>query len=542
MRDLFRLLAVAAMSLAIVGVAMIYSRGGDLVSVTQTVTDGVTGVVADVSQRIAGSEPVEETEPGYGLSLTRPGAARWAGLAGFPDQAEVSFPMPGGVHYLSGALNLHFDTHLAAHGDGLMTLSVNGSPRGQIVLDSGRSSHQVRIDLTPADLASNRVVLQMSGRGTTGAGQTCPGDAANSGSAVTLTPDSRLELSADQPPGDAIQALAAAPRPFVLIADGTPEGMAFAIWANQQFNRAGLSARLGEAGAGETPIRLSMLAGIADALGAVLVGQAAVDQVIAAAGEILPAPRAWPVSVGDLGAETTVKTFRGSRRWTIPFNAADLPGGALPEKFRLRMATTPLAKGNDWIIRIALNGNLIEARRLDGSTDAVALTFALPAERLLPRNALVLELVDTTPFESICGRADAQAQLLPESMMSDSAPASLAWASLIENLAAVPEVSFHARESLSPAQASRAGDLLATLLPRSMRLSPQADSPVVLSVTDRANLGRRLADIAPDTGIKAILPARGGGALTVAPVPSAEFGAALEWLGPNDVIILATGL
>src|SRR5690606_4482782 len=139
----------------------------------------------------------------------------WVGLAGFPDQSEITFPVPRDA-YLSGALDLVFDTQLAEHGDGLLTLSVNGTPRGQLVLDSGRHTHQARIELTAADLGGDRIALQMAGRGTTNSGQICPTDAANSGSAVTLTAASRLELVSATAPSDNTGVLLAAPGTLAL--------------------------------------------------------------------------------------------------------------------------------------------------------------------------------------------------------------------------------------------------------------------------------------------------------------------------------------
>jgi len=544
MRDLFRLIAVAAMSFAVVGVAMVYSRGGDLDTAMRSVATGVSDVVSDMGRMIGGEGAAEPGATGYPVTLARADAARWVGLAGFPDQAEIAFALPRG-HYLSGALDLGFDTQLTEHGDGLLTLSVNGTPRGQVVLDGGRATHRIRIELTPSDLAGNRIVLHMAGRGITNSGQLCPTDAANSGSAVTLTADSRLELIADQPLADAIGALVAAPRPLVIAPGAGGEDTALAVWTSQQLNRSGIAARLGQAGAGETPIVVAThavtAAGTASAN--VLAGQPAVDALVEAAGSAAPLPAAWPVGAADLGVETTVKTFRGSRRWTIPFNAADLPGGSLPERLGLRLKATPLAGGHDWIVRISLNGNLIEARRFPGTADTLALDLALPAERLLPRNALLVELVDTTPNEGICARGpDAQAQLLPETALFDTAPADAAWAGLIERLAAAPEIALQAASGLTPAQAGRAADLLGQILPRATRLRFDAEGPVRLVVTDRTGLARQLAALSAVAAIHAVLPAPAGGGLAAMQVPGAEFGAALERLGPDDVVILATGL
>lgn len=547
MRDLFRLIAIAVMSFVVVGVAMVYSRGGDIGTTFQALSQGVSGVAQDVGQMLGPDAVAAETKPeGHALSLARLDNARWVGLAGFPDQTEVSFPLPRGGQYLSGALDLVFDTQLTEHGDGLMTLSVNGTQRGQVVLDAGRATHQVRIALVPADLLGDRVVLHMAGRGTTNSGQICPTDAANSGSAVTLSADSRLNLEASEPLSDAIGALVVAPRPLVLSGQGE-EDMALTVWASQQLNRSGLATRLGLAGMGETAVLVSgngvaMAAGMAT--GNVLVGSAAVNQLAKAAG-MAPLPQAWPVGVADLGAETTVKTFRNSRRWTIPFAAADLPQGALPEQFNLRLKTTPLAGNNDWMVRVSLNGNLVETRRLAGTADTIALDIALPEARLLPRNSLVVELVDTTPNEGICTRApDAQAQLLPESSLVDTATASLDWAQLIEGLAKAPSVSLVVADGLSQAQAGRASDMLATILPRGAVMDFGGQGAVKLMVTSASGLGQAMAGLDQGATISAVLPVTGaaGATLSVLPVPGPTLGAALDALGQDDVVIIASGL
>lgn len=554
MRDLLRLVLVAVMSFAVVGVAMVYSRGGDLGTSVRSLGSGAAAFASTVSESIglaepAPASPVEaETAPTstHTLVLPRPNAAQWAGLAGFPDQAEVTFPLPRGQSFVSGALNLNFDTQLAEHGDGLLTLSVNGTPRGQIVLDSGRAQHQIRIALTPADLAGERIVLHMAGRGNTNSGQICPTDAANSGSAVTLSADSGLELQSDQPLADAVQALVIAPQPLVLSPGVSTGDMALTVWANQLFNRSGIAARIGTAGAGETPVTISQNAVLAAgvATGNSLTGKTAVDQVIAAMGATVMQPAAWPVSVADLGAETIVKSFRGSRRWTIPFNAVDLPGGGLPEQFRLRLKTTPLAGSNDWVVRISLNGNLIDTRRLPGATDTIAFDVPLPAERMLPANALVVELVDTTPNEGICTRGpDAQAQLQPESALLDSVGADAGWARLVEDLARSTDIGLDADAGLSAAQAARAGEMLSMVLPRKAVVRFDGMGTVKLSMVSRQGLAQYLSGQAAEASIQALLPgATGNAAPLLVDVPSAELGAALERLGPDDVVILISEL
>lgn len=550
MRDLLRLLILAVMSFAVVGVAMVYSRGGDFGIAIRTVGDGVAGLADSLGESMGLSEPSSShiaPDALYTVALSRPNATQWAGLAGFPDQSEVSFPLPRGYPRVAGALVLGFDTQLAEHGDGLMTLSVNGISRGQIVLDSGRAKHQIRIELTPVDLAGDRIVLHMAGRGNTNSGQICPTDAANSGSAVTLSPDSALELQFDRPLSDAVQALAVAPQPLVLQPNASEEDMALTIWANQRFNQHGIVARIGAAGTGETPVAISLNTEPAGGipLSNSLHGENAVDQVVEALGVSPIQPQNWPVSVAELGAETTVKSFRGSRRWTIAFNAVDLPGGGLPEQFRLRLKTTLLSGTNDWVVRLSLNGNLIETRRFAGTTDTIGFDVPLPAERMLPSNSLVVELVDTTPNDGICSRgADAQAQLQPESALIDMTSAKNGWAKLVENLAGLTEVGLEADSDLSLAQAAQVGAMLSAILPRDV--TPRFDGlgAVEVRMIGRQGLEQYLAGLGTDAIIKALVQSASAGNASpvLMEVSPTEPRSLLERLGPNDVAILISGL
>lgn len=538
MRDLFRLIAVGLVSFAIVGLAMVYTRGGDVRTAFKAVSDSVTGAVGDLAAPVTGTTTPEPAAT-HSLSIARPRAASWVGLAGFPDQSEIVFPVPKDGNYLSGALNLVFDTQLAEDGDGLLTLSVNNTPRGQLVLNAGRHTHQARIELTAADLGSDRIVLQMAGRGTTNSGQICPTDAANSGSAVTLTAESRLELVSLDAPADTVGVLLASPGTLALKPGPNAGDTALAIWANQQLLRAGIDARLSEGGPGETPVTVTSYAvtTTADDAANMVAGETAIASLVSAAGtRTLPLGNG-PVTVAELGAETLVKSFRGSRRWTIPFAAADMPGGRLPETFALRLKTTPLTGENDWMVRVTLNGNLIEAYRVAGSSDTLSFEVALPAERLLPANSIVVELVDTTPNEGICKRQpDAQAQLLPESQLIDTAPAPAGWAALIEELAASPSLALKA-EGLSLAQARNASELLSLVLPRNATMRFAGDAPMVLSAVARDAVTTALVLAGDGTRVLVPVPGSAGKALELL-APGPDLNNALSRLVADDVAII----
>ncbi|WP_193337607.1 hypothetical protein [Devosia beringensis] len=549
MRDLFRLIALALISCAVVGAAMVYSREGDVATslrgVASTMGETLTGVGQQLAGSAAGAMVATPTAQTYPVVITRANPAQWMGLAGFPDQTELSFPIPAGGHYLGGALVLTFDSQLTQAGDGLLTVSVDGKTRQQLVLDGGRTSQTLRIDLTTAELAQDNIVLGLAGRGTTSAGQTCPTDAANSGSAVTLSADSRLELVADQPLTDAVGTLIAAPSPLVLATGSSASEAAMVVWASQQLNRNGIAARIGVAGADETAVTLvdyaASAAGIATSNQ--LIGQQAITHLIKAAGTTTPSPLAWPVTAADLGAETSVRSFRGSRRWSVDFAAADLPGGQLPEQFTARLQATPLTQANDWMVRVTLNGNLLKSSRFDGSVESIALVIDLPAARLLPQNSLVVDLVDTTVRDGTCRtEPDAQAQLLPESALTNNAPPAAAWARLIEQLASQPAVNLASSLPLDAAQGTKAGTLLTMLLPSQAKVRFDDSADATLTLVDRAGFAAALGNLPEGQSLVAVLPRSGAVPFEVMAVPSPALGPALALLEAEDVFVIIAGL
>ncbi|MBJ3786485.1 cellulose biosynthesis cyclic di-GMP-binding regulatory protein BcsB [Devosia sediminis] len=521
MRDLFRLIAVAAMSFAVVGLAMVYSRGDDLVSTLQSMSAGLASSIAPATQSVAPVPPAENI-----IVVARPNAASWAGLAGFPDQTEIVFPLRREVNVTAGTLHLVLESQLTQSGDGLLTVSVNGTARGQVVLEGGQARHELRVVLTPEDFEGDTLVLHLAGRGNTGGGQVCPTDGINAGSAVTVLPESRLELVSDTPIDPASTPLPRASDALAILPGASADDMAMAIWANQYLDRAGLSVHMGAARPGETAL-------VADP-----------DGVVALRAEAPARPRAtqWPVSFDQLESDLAIKSFRGARQWLVDFSSADLPGGRMPEAARIALTTAPLAAGGEWAVRVSLNGNLIHSERLPGSTTLIDLNVALPAERLAPPNRLGVELVDTTPRQGSCGQAEqVQAQLLPESALLDMTRAETGWPALIERLSGVASIALEADAVLDPQQAAEASALLGKLVPPDM-VPSAGPAEVTIIVTTREGLARRLAEN-PDADITAVLPvrARVGAGLTALPVPDAALGAALEQLDRGDVILLVTG-
>lgn len=498
MKDLFRLLMVAVLSFAVVGAALLYSRDSDaLGDISSMLTTGAGRLQEAAGGTRAADASAGETSAHTRLWIARPSQDVWMGLAGFPDQYDLRFPIPAGISLVSGTFELEFESELAEHGDGRMTILVNGKRRGEIVLNTGREAHKVSIALDAEDLLGSQVLLELAGRGTTNSGQICPTDAANSGAAITLLPSSGLALLTDDGIDRPEIRLAALAEPMGLALGSDTPAQAQAIWAAQKMGRAGLGVRF--AGVNEAADLIMGLSG-GQALSLdlqnrlVLAGAAGVDRVIGQRKPLAGAVAgAWPVSAEVLGAETLAKNFRGSRRWTLPYKIADLPGGLMPRQFELNLKTSTLTQGNDWVVRVSLNGNLLKSERFAGTNDTVSLTVDLPTEMQGLSNSLLVELIDTTPNDSICRAGpDAQAQLLPSTHLSASGGQPAAgWGEMVRALARAQTVGLDADKSLSLAEAQRARALLSSFLPANavMAFGDEAtNADVVLTIVPVAQM------------------------------------------------------
>ena len=473
MKDLVRLLMVAVLSFAVVGAALLYSRESDALGQFSSMLQTGAGKLDNVIDLGGQSEPVlpDDAADHTRLWIARPKQDVWIGLAGFPDQTEVRFPMPAGINLVSGALELEFESELAEHGDGRMTILVNGNRRGEIVLNTGREKHKVSIALDADDLLGSQILLELAGRGTTNSGQICPTDAANSGAAITILPTSGLALYTDDPIDRPDIRLAALVEPFNVMLGASAEDQARAIWAAQDIRRRGIGMRL----AGPNDVAdVSVASAGADAISLVddrlvLSGEAGVDRLIHQRQPLaLSQSDTWPVPVSALGAETVAKNFRGSRLWTLPYQIADLPAGLMPRQLALALKTSSLTEGSEWVVRVSLNGNLLVSQRFAGTVDEIALDVDLPTEMQGLSNSMLVELIDTSPNDSICRAGpDAQAQLLPRTELraSGGQPAA-GWGELVGALARTSSIGIVTDTPLTLAQAQRSRALLQRFLPK----------------------------------------------------------------------------
>jgi hypothetical protein len=167
----------------------------------------------------------------------------------------------------------------------------------------------------------------------------------------------------------------------------------------------------------------------------------------------------------------------------------------MPTRLDLALKTSELVAGSEWVVRVSLNNNLLETRRFDGKIGDIALPIALPIERQGLVNSIQIELVDTSPNDSICRAApDAQAQLLPETKLTagEAQPVD-GWGATVRQLAAAPSIDLTVEGSLDAAGASRAAAMLGQFLPvRSTVTFGDDASPMRLTVVDANAIGEAM--------------------------------------------------
>lgn len=530
---------LAVLVAAVVGFTMIYSRDSGFRYGVAAFLSGTGGAVTRAVSDLTGNGQAEgPVVANTTLRVVRPSQASWIGLSGFPDEIAVRFPVPYVGGYNSGALELHFDSQLAQGGDGLLTISVNDDRRAQIVLDTGHNTYDVNIPLTLSDMLADTVVLQLSARGTTNSGQICSVDAANSGSAISLLPASAMVLSAMREINDPQTSLMALPDPLLLYLGTTEVAQVLAIGAAQRLARDGVPFTLVEDAAlpgriivtdnGGEPVQIDTMGNV------ILNGEAGLQRAIAFRRADAVAPQTiadWPVGVAKLTADTVAQNFRGTTRWTIAYDIADLPGGLMPTQLELALRTSLLADDLDWIVRVSLNGNMVQTARLPGNVADIRIPIDLPIDLQGLSNALVVELIDTSPNQNICGAAPAaQAQLLAESSLSAPGAQPVdGWGAMVRRLATASAVAPGRQGTIDASQATRLAAMLAQFLPAQLNYVLEPDpTALTLTMVDKDSL----AELLLSTGVA------GAAKGTQSWLITATGGTAKDPLGLNDLATL----
>ncbi|MFP1677414.1 hypothetical protein ACLD02_01890 [Alloalcanivorax sp. C16-2] len=466
MNEFVRLIALAIVTFLVAMVVTIISNPDLARAVAARV-----GFEYGVDDEFGARMPVPLIAGEQVLPVRRPRPDHWVGVAGFPDSAEVRFPLPPDTGVVEGQLQLVLNSQMVEGGDGQLSVWINGVERDVVVIRPGEERRTLVYRLSDLDLSGAAVRVRLSGAGSTNRGRICPAHTTDLGVAVEIDPASALMLDLGERRLGADGVLATRVAPLWLAGAGDDEAGAMALWAAQYLPRLGVPA-----GLDDRPGSVRLEAGATSLLtldrdGGVRVQASpdGIDRVARLRGGALPPlyQARWPVSATVLGADTDTLSFRGSRRWTLNYRLADLPGGIAPDRLDLALAVSRLPEPNDWNLRVTLNGALVHSSSADGRGDRIERAVPLPAWRQALTNTIEITLVDPTPNQGICRPgADAAAQLLAASEMHwvGADPVNPREA-LVRSLATADTVSLVVPAALKPAITRSASALLGQILP-----------------------------------------------------------------------------
>ena len=430
---------------------------------------------------------------GRNLAVWRPAPGQWTGLSGFPDSTDVRFPLPYGIDASEGQLQLVLNSQMVAGGDGRVAVWINGVERDVLVIRPGEERRTLVYRLSAGDLAGAEVRVRLTGDGSTNQGRICPSDTRDLGVAVEVDAASALVLDPGEVRPGAEARLSTRVSPLRLEPGEDAATVAWAVWAAQYLPRQGVPAVLGgdQSGtirldpAAREPVSLDQDDGLR-----VQASREGIERVARLRGGLFPVlyQRRWPIRAADLGADTDTASFRGSRRWTLTYRLADLPGGRAPDRLDLALAVSRLAEPSDWNLRVTLNGALIHSSSAGGREERIERAVRLPAWQQGLSNTIEVTLVDPSPNQGICRAGpDAAAQLLPTSELhwvgGDPVNAREA---LVRHLAETETVALAVPRPLNVVTAAAASRLLGQVLPMTTGIDNEGAGPriTVLSTAD----------------------------------------------------------
>ncbi|WAJ28166.1 hypothetical protein [Antarcticirhabdus aurantiaca] len=424
----------------------------------------------------------------------------WSGLAGFPDRTEIRFPLPPNVPARSGTLYLDLRTQLSQVGDGRLSISINDRTVEEFVLDRGRHDRHFVLTLDQADLQRPFVRVGLRSVGSTGGGQICPVGAVNAASSVEVLPSSGLALDLAEPVRDPAARLALLSEPFAIAYPADPQGQAIAAWTSAYLERLGLGSQfVTDSALAQLALLPEGAAALSDVDAAIGLGAPSGQQYLGALRT--PRPRLledapWPVAIERFTNDTLAVTFRGGRRWSIPYYLADMPGGAAPSAITFSIRTGGFAEADALIARVTLNGNLLTSARLSNAPNDQQLRVDLPAQYQGLSNVLELAIVDVSPKPDICAeRPEFEAQLLPESSFERGIDEEAAKLALVRILGSAGGISLQQPDAAAgPSSTEAFGDLLAHVMP--LRIPPSFQSPqrIAIELVSGSALSTRVAE------------------------------------------------
>lgn len=508
MREIIRLLAFTVVTFVITALAVILSNPDLSQSIRQRLGLAEAPVV-DPSARLTEGKSV--------VRVYRPSLGTWLGLSGFPSDTTLRFPFPDTSLIERAQLQLDLETQMLEQGQARVRVLLNGTAHDTILLKQGRHDETLTYNLLPIEYG-NPLVVSIEGTGTTAANGNCPADVMQATAEVEVLESSSLMLQLNTEALDAHTRVVLSPDPLPLASTDDP---AFAVWAQQWLEGHGVATALAQASLpqaillhedGPQQVMLNDNGRI-DVSGA-----QGLAQLMRWRGGSLPDAyqEDWPLPAIALADRVGVQVFHGGQRWDMPYELADLPGGRVPTGLHLALETSVLPEGDNWTMRLLLNGRTVHHSEFPGDGALVTTDIALPTDGQGLANMLTLMLSNDAAAPQGCVRPPtASARVLPQTTLLSEQDGALPAQILVQQLAGASSVAVTAVTDLGGQHLLVLRDLLGLVMPLEVPVdfSAESDAPVriaLLSDDGIAALGP--ADqLALDKAAYLVLPGSGSG-------------------------------
>ncbi|WP_425056048.1 hypothetical protein [Pseudomonas abyssi] len=284
---------------------------------------------------------------GSRVSMSYVGHDAWVGLSGLQSYERIEFPLPRRARIRDGELWLELTSEFEEGATARLRFNVNGSRRGEIVLERGITEHRVHLPLKPEDFLSDRVVLAIS---TTGVSPHVICRAQwDGGTVVSVKPTSHLILALDGPLSDAQDRLAAAGMPAMVLWPEEMDALQKSALLRLALTRGGI-VFVPQEMAGDDSLHLT--AQEADAV------------TVRALANRLELTH-WPVALGQLNSNLAVRDLQRTSSWRFNFDRRLLPGQGSPSALAFGMRIAGL-RDEDWLLTVVQDGRLIHSETLNG--------------------------------------------------------------------------------------------------------------------------------------------------------------------------------
>ncbi|SOH92414.1 hypothetical protein SAMN06273572_101259 [Monaibacterium marinum] len=338
----------------------------------------------------------------------------WTALAGSPGYNAVSFNMPKSVQVVSGILILDVATNLQPESVGRLRVNVNGERRGEIILEEGVSSREIRVDLLPSDLTHSQLEVNLAAFGAFPS--TICQSSWNGGMIIRIEPSSRIELVTEGPLEDLNDRLRSTGNPYQMQWPETHVGTNY-----EQLIAFGVDQRLRD-------IRTNFVPVAAQRCPTAVV---MTDEDLLVADHIMQNARreydrpTWPIYFALDDANREARFFSYETAWRYDYDLRTTPKAEYPTDLDIGMTVSGLQPDAEWLVSVTLNDQSIFAERFSGDTLEIERSIALPQSMHQFSNNIEIRLISSDiDQDGICvGGSTIMAQLHASTALQGGVPA-----------------------------------------------------------------------------------------------------------------------